>query len=257
MITNYARPTSIPEALQLLEQPDTHPLGGGTWLNQARDGRFAVVDLQDLGLNKIRKNGNHLEIDACVSLQQLLESEDCPESLRQAIRLDAGLNIRNAATVAGKLVSCDGRSAFATVMLALDAKITSTTLTSKLTSSLGDFLPLRPRGLITSISIPLNIRSAFETVGRSPLDKPIVCAALTQWTIGSANRGRTRLALGGTGNSPLLALDGTEPDGIEAAARNAVICSANQGDSDQWASSEYRADVAATLAKRCLETVNK
>ncbi len=245
MITNYARPKSMEEALKLLEKTDAYPMGGGTWLNQSREEHFSVVDLQALGLNQIRNAGNNLEIDACVTLQQLLESDQSPEALKQAIRLDAGLNIRNAATVAGNLVTCDGRSAFATVMLSLDAKITMTLNNAPVTSGLGEFLPMRPRGLITSISIPLNVRCAFETVGRSPLDKPVVCAAVTQWS-----SGRTRLALGGTHKVPMLAMDGTEADGIEAAARSAFHES-----SDEWASSEYRADVAGTLAKRCLEKV--
>jgi CO/xanthine dehydrogenase FAD-binding subunit len=112
--------------------------------------------------------------------------------------------------------------------------------------NIGDFLPLRPRGLITSITIPLNAKLAFDYVSRTPADKPIVCAALAQW-----NSGRTRLALGGYGNSPLLAMDGTEAEGIETAARNACHEAA-----DQWASAEYRMDAAATLAKRCLADIS-
>ena len=111
---------------------------------------------------------------------------------------------------------------------------------------LGDFLPLRPRGLITLITIPLNIKFAFEFVSRTPADKPIICAALTQW-----NSGRTRLALGGYGKSPMLAMDGTEAEGLESAARNAYHEAA-----DEWASAEYRMDVASVLAKRCLESFN-
>ncbi len=40
---------------------------------------------------------------------------------------------------------------------------------------------------------------------------------------------------------------GLEGEGIEAAARNAF-----HELNDEWASAEYRMDVAATLAKRCL-----
>jgi hypothetical protein len=43
-------------------------------------------------------------------------------------------------------------------------------------------------------------------------------------------------------------MDGTQSEGIEAAARNTF-----HEASDEWASAEYRMDVAATLAKRCLE----
>jgi CO/xanthine dehydrogenase FAD-binding subunit len=76
---------------------------------------------------------------------------------------------------------------------------------------------------------------------------PVVCAALAQWS-----SGRTRLALGGYGQSPLLALDGLEADGLAAAAQNAF-----HEATDAWASAAYRMDVAATLAKRCLEKVEK
>jgi CO/xanthine dehydrogenase FAD-binding subunit len=245
MITTYSRPHTLEEALKLLQQPDSFPMGGGTWLNQPRDDKFAVVDLQALGFDKIRKLGNNLEIGACVTLQQLLESVDCPDALKQALRLEAGLNIRNAATVAGVLVTCDGRSAYATVMLALYAKLIVTNEHSSVTIGLGEFLLIRQAGLIKAITIPINVRSAFETVARSPLDRPIVCAAIAQWS-----SGRTRLALGGCHKSPALAMDGTEPDGIEIAARSSF-----QEAGDEWASSEYRSDVAATLAKRCLSSV--
>jgi CO/xanthine dehydrogenase FAD-binding subunit len=111
---------------------------------------------------------------------------------------------------------------------------------------LGDLLPVREdrlRGcLVTGISLPLNARLAYEYVARSPADLPIVCAAVAQWP-----SGRTRLALGGFGPAPLLALDGPESAGIEEAARSA--CSQA---SDEWASAEYRQEMAAALAKRCL-----
>ena len=253
MITEYHRPKSLDEALTLLAQTNTVPLGGGTLLSHPSTSLRAgpstdsveVVDLQALGLNSIKKNGNNLEIGATVTLQQLMENENCPDALKQAIKLEAPLNIRNTATVAGTIVASDGRSTFATALLALDAKLTIVNPKSEIVN-LGDFLPLRPRGLITSITIPLNIKFAFEFVSRTPADKPIVCAALAQW-----NSGRTRLALGGYGKSPLLAMDGTEADGIETAARNAY-----HEAKDDWASAEYRQDVAATLAKRCWQAIS-
>jgi len=220
------------------------PLGGGTLLAHSKANPVEVVDLQSLSLDTVKKQGNQLEIGATVTLQQLLESEDCPEELKSALKLEAPLNLRNAATVAGTLVACDGRSTFATVLLALDAKLdTRYSKDDSRTSNIGEFLPLRPRGLITAITIPLNVKLAFDYVSRTPADKPIVCAALAQW-----NSGRTRLALGGYGKSPLLAMDGTEAEGVEAAARNTF-----HEATDEWASAEYRMDVAATLAKRCSE----
>jgi CO/xanthine dehydrogenase FAD-binding subunit len=247
MITAYHRPKTLDEALTLLTQANMLPLGGGTLLSKPTTDPVEVVDLQSLGLDFIKKSGNNLEVGAAVTLQQLLENEHCPDALKAALKLEAPLNLRNAATVAGALVSCDGRSTFATVMLALDAKIEQTMFASSKTetrlSNIGEFLPLRPGGLITSITIPLNVKLAFDYVSRTPADKPIVCAALAQW-----NSGRTRLALGGYGKSPLLAMDGTESDGIETAARNAF-----HEATDEWASAEYRMSIAATLAKRCMD----
>jgi CO/xanthine dehydrogenase FAD-binding subunit len=247
MIKNYFRPDSLEEAVQLLNVEGTVPLGGGTWLNQAHDEVFSVVDLQSVGLNKIRPNGNNLEVGACITLQDLVESNNCPETLKVAIRQEMGLNIRNAATIAGTLVSCNGRSPIATVMLAMDARISIIINSKPVTIGLGEFLPIRPKGLITSISLPINITSACEGIARSPADKPVVYVALSRWA-----SGRTRLALGGFGNAPILAMDGTEADGIELAARNAF----SEAD-DAWASSQYRLEVAGILAKRCFEKVGK
>jgi len=246
MITAYHRPQTLDEALALLTQPNTRPLGGGTLLSHPTTDSVEAVDLQSLGLDSINKKGNDLEIGATTTLQALLENENCPETLKVAIKLEAPINIRNSATIAGTLVSSDGRSPFTTALLSLDAKLEQAIFdNSKVVhriSNIGEFLPLRSTNLITKIILPLNANFAFEFVSRTPADKPIICAALTQW-----GSNRTRLALGGYGKSPILAMDGTEAEGLEAAARNAYH-EAN----DEWASAEYRMDVAAVLAKRCI-----
>ena len=243
MITVYYRPENISEALDLLKQPDTLPLGGGTLLSTLKNASVKAVDLQALGLNTLTHKGNHLEIGSTVTLQQLIEHPDTPDTLKIAIKLEAPLNIRNAATIAGTLMAADGRSTFAAAILALDAKLTIQP--DDETMEIGNFLPLRPGNttgkLITSISLPINTKFAFETVARTPSDKPIVCAAVAVWP-----SGRTRLALGGYGKSPLLAMDGTENEGLETAARNAYHEAA-----DDWASAEYRMDIATILAQRC------
>jgi CO/xanthine dehydrogenase FAD-binding subunit len=245
MITNYHRPKTIEEALKLLANPDARPLGGGTVLNQPSSESFVAVDLQALGLDKIHKSGEKLEIGATATLQALLETSHCPEALKSALRLEAPLNLRNMGTVAGTIVACDGRSPVVTSLLAMDARIDIRDSKNKSRiSNIGDYLPLHEeRILILSITIPLNATLTFESVARTPSDTPIVCAALAQWP-----SGRTRLALGGWGKAPALAMDGNEFGGIEAAARNAA-----QDSGDDWASAEYRTEMAAVLAKRCVD----
>ncbi len=248
MITAYHRPKSLNEALALLTQPNTVPLGGGTLLSQPTTAPVSVVDLQALGMDTIRVHGGDLQIGATCTLQSLLESEHCPAPLKTALKLEAPINIRNSATTAGTLVASDGRSPFVTMLMAMDAKVEHRSLTkdagqAPVVLGLGEFLLTLPTGLITSVTLPLNVKCAFEYVSKTPSDKPIVCAALAQW-----NSGRTRLSLGGYGKHPLLAMDGTEPDGLDSAARNTY-----HEASDEWASAEYRMDVSATLARRCLE----
>ena len=105
MITAYHRPKTLDEALTLLAHPNRTPLGGGTLLSRATTDSVEAIDLQSLNLNTIEKQGNNLRIGATVTLQELLISELCPDALRTALQLEAPLNLRNAATVAGTLVS--------------------------------------------------------------------------------------------------------------------------------------------------------
>ena len=258
MITEYHRPQTLEEALDLLARPNpvTLPLAGGTSLNGPRPDSIAVVDLQNLPLNTLLQGGNTLEIGATVTLQSLrnygLDSGFAAlGALRNLIDLEASYNLRQVATVAGTLVAADGRSPLTTAFLALDARLTicDSAQPAGEKISLGDLLPRRQerlRGrLIARIAIPLKTKLAFEYVARSPADWPIVCAAAGMWP-----SGRTRVALGGFGASPLLAMDGPEAAGADEAARNAYSLAG-----DQWASAEYRQDVASILTRRCLESL--
>ncbi len=249
MIVEYARPQTLEQALELLKRPGlrTIPIGGGSALERASSEPLAVVDLQALGLDKISPRGNFLDLGATVTLQALFEYAATPPAVRDAIRFEASYNLRQVATVAGTLVAADGRSPFTTALLALDAVLTLSPAGESV--GLGDLLPMRSerlRGrLITRVIIPLNTALSYQFVARTPADRPIVCAALARWP-----SGRTRLALGGYGSAPLLAMDGPEPGGIETAARSAYSSAG-----DEWASALYRQDTAAVLAARCYESL--
>jgi putative selenate reductase FAD-binding subunit len=248
MIIEYNRPKTLEEALQLLArtQPATVPMGGGSALNRYTLEHLAVVDLQELPLNSIQHLGNNFDLGATVTLQALLDTPDLPQALHKAIQQEANYNLRQVATLAGTLAAASGRSPLVTVLLALDATIISLTNQGEGRISLGDFLPVRgeylPGRLITQIRLPSNVRLEFDYVARSPADQPIVCASVAQWP-----STRTRVALGGYGKTPVLALDGPEPGGVEEAARNAY----SQAE-DVWATADYRCEVAGVLARRCL-----
>jgi CO/xanthine dehydrogenase FAD-binding subunit len=261
MIIEYHRPQTLEEALALLgrSDPPTVPLGGGSALNKPSSERVAVVDLQGLALAGARRQGNTLELGATLTLAALAEAStrtaDPGESgalplqpdLRKALLLEASYNLRQVATVAGTLFAADGRSPWTTALLALDAELS---LYRKGSSEpeqlgLGDMLPVRRAlqgSLVTRVAIPINASLAYEYVARTPADWPVVCVAVARWP-----SGRTRVALGGFAEAPLLAMDGPQPEGAQAAAADAYSQAV-----DTWASAKYRREMAALLTERAL-----
>jgi hypothetical protein len=79
------------------------------------------------------------------------------------------------------------------------------------------------------------VRLAYEYVARTPADWPLVCAGVAAWP-----SGRTRVALGGFGEAPWLAMDGPTAHGAEFAAADAYSQAG-----DAWATAEYRREMAA------------
>ncbi len=251
MIVEYHRPTKIEDALKLIARsdPKTVPIAGGSAIDRLSTDSLAVVDLQLLHLDGFRLQGQMCEVGAALTLQNLLvklagEANPNLECLQQAIFLETAYNLRQVGSVAGTLVAADGRSPFTTVMLALDAIVTLEPGSEQV--NLGDLLPLRSeklRGrLITELLFPGNVRLGYEYVARTPADRPIVCVGAAIWP-----SGRTRISLGGFGSTPTLAFDGADSDGVATAASSAYSQAG-----DQWASAEYRSEIAGILADRAV-----
>lgn len=246
MIEAYYRPKDLDEAVDILSRTDGRylPLGGGVTLSRGSDHPISVVDLQSLGLDKIDQRGQFLQIGATVKLQDLAEYNAVQPDLKAALLSESNFNLRQQATVAGALITAGGRSTFATALLAMDAVMTW--LPGDWEQNVGEFLALRipPREakLVTEIQVPLNAALSFEKISRSPDDLPILSVALARWP-----SGRTRIALGGFGPSPILAFDAPEPGGVETAVADAL----SRAD-DAWASAEYRKDVGAKLIQRMM-----
>ncbi len=251
MIVDYYRPKNIQETVNLLDNQelDTILMGGGTAIDRFKTNPMAVIDLQDVGLGKIHQKGNMLEIGATATLQSLYDDLQGMDALQRSILQEATHNLRQVGTVAGTLIASSGRSPFATTMLALDPMVSLQPGNSAVT--LGDLLLMKEvhlkSKLVTKLTIPTNVKLAYEQVGRTPADLPIVCASLAVWP-----GGRTRLVLGGHGTSPALISDGPERGGEADAAKDAFSTA-----DDERASASYRQAVAQILVNRCFTQIEE
>ena len=255
-ISEYHRPVSLDEALTCLGQKDPPcvPLAGGTGINGYGKMNVGVVDLQLLGLNRIDEEGAWIKVGATATLQALLDSTIIPLPLKKVLGLEATYNQRQMATVAGKLVTADGRSPLATALIAMDAELTWEPGEVKI--GLGDWLPVRgpltrvdgkkPGLVITSVKWLARMAFVFHYIARTPADKPIVCVGMAGWA-----SGRRRVAIGGFGLAPLLVMDGPEAAGAEEAVNDAYSQAG-----DEWASAAYRQEMAVVLTRRCLEELD-
>ena len=264
MITGYHRPESITEALTLIARktPTTYPMGGGTKLNRASSEKYEVVDLQALAakqvldFGEIKQVGKNWKIGALVTVQQIINFDGFPDSTKiifeKTVRSELTYNLRQLATVGGTLASVTARSGFCSVLLAMDAILEFTqNPDEKSTVPLGDYFALRhksePHNLILSIEIPASIQITYEAIARTETDFPLVLAAAARWP-----SGRTRLVLGGYGESPVLVFDGPDASGAELAAGEKY----NNAE-DEWASAEYRRAMVEILVGRVLKRLEE
>jgi CO/xanthine dehydrogenase FAD-binding subunit len=244
MIKNYIRAESLEEALKTLQKDSFfRPLAGGSLLSQSKD-EFSVVDLQNCGLNFISESSENTRIGSMTTLETIRNYFAKFAGLSDALTIEAARNIREQATIGGTIFSTTGRSPFLTSLLGLDAELVLEPGSTRV--RLGNWLAQKRSKsfgtLLTEIVLDKKVLSKFDSIGRSPLDTPIVCTQLTLWP-----SNRMRLAVGGFGKTPTLILDGNVRDHLEIAVESALDES-----QDEWASAEYRIDAAKTLAKRSL-----
>jgi carbon-monoxide dehydrogenase medium subunit len=284
-LKEYHRPKDLTEAVALLQrkQPRTVVLNGGTWLvGEAPRDVEAVVDIADLGLNRILVEGNLVRIGAAVTHQQLVESEQLRTSALRVISETAqamsGLNIRNRATIGGAIVTADAASPLVTALLACDAEVVIAGAKDKTKQAddprdfwkvlpLAGFLAYRRQildegTLITEVRMPLpspDTRSHYARVARTPRDYPIVCA-VAAFAMKDGIAGHVRIAIGGVAATPtrLSRLEfGLEKKRLadwldgEMEAQMALL----DPPGDWLGSAEYRKEMARVLVRRAILAV--
>lgn len=256
LIIEYQKPETLEEALIFLgrKAPITLALAGGTVLTTPNDYRFAVVDLQKLSLNDFAFHGRNLRVGAMVTLQRFLGLEGYQPALAKAVEHEATRNLRNMGTLGGTLISSDGRSPLAAILMAADAQLHLLPKNEEV--DLGDLLHTRnyeygvaatPGRLITEVVFNTEVALSYEYVARSIADRAIVTVSAARWS-----SGRLRLVVGGWGRIPRLAFDAPSDEGWETAVHAAA-----EDSGDEWATAEYRQDVAVVLAERAVAGVSE
>lgn len=245
-IMQYLRPDSLSEALLLKEQYGDRAklLFGGDFKPSLEEKLEVLIDLQNAGLDEVEWNESGLKIGGLASLKSLEESLQLAD-FSEALSIEFGLNVRNSLSLSNFLAWANGRSPVLCCLLALNTQVISLKRPEEVL--LATCLQEKSQDdHVVGIRIPDPHTLAFESVGRTPKDLPIVCVAASK-----SSDSVITVASGGTVESnPGFNLHNFDDDGL------VEIKSALADAEDEWASAEYRQDVGAVLLSRTLQKLH-
>ncbi|CAI9417706.1 FAD binding domain-containing protein [Nocardioides sp. T2.26MG-1] len=239
MVSAYARPSTMDEALELLSWSGAVALAGGTRLGGDSSAReVEVVDLQALRLDGIRADGEHLlRVGAMTRLQQLVDSDRVPALVREAARRERPSTLRAQGTLGGCVATGDGESELLAALLVHEALVHVETSRGADSVPLESFLaglPLGAGSVVTAVTLCTDGAAAACHTARTPADRAIVAAFARQTEDGR------RVALTGVARTPILVRLGDALDPV----------------GDFRGSSEYRRALADVLTQRVVEAIS-
>jgi len=237
----YFRPRSSEEALALKQHfgDKAQFLLGGDFKPTLKEDLEALIDLQDTTFNDLKSTDTAVRIGGVTSLRFLDEALELPE-FSKALSTEYGLNVRNTLSISNFLKQANGRSPVLVCLLAMNPTLSTFASIDKL--PLHTYLKQHdPDDQVAELFITKPIDLAFESVGRSPKDLPIVCVAA------KTTEGTLDLAFGGSEKFRIISLESNQTDALELASQ------IYSGATDQWASEEYRIAVGKVLLRRVLQ----
>jgi aerobic carbon-monoxide dehydrogenase medium subunit len=254
----YARPTSVEGALQLLASDEgARALAGGQTIVNVMKARAAAPDLLvDLArLDELRTIGRGadggLELGAMVTYSQLLADSEVASArpvLREVCWQIADVQVRNRGTVGGNICSSDPTNHLPPLLAALGATMTILSAGGERTVSAGEFFigvyltAVGPGELLTRITLPAGGRDGFAAVTIGADGTCIVNAA--------ANLdGEPTVVIGCVSAAPVVVRPGSTED---STVREAVRAAVTHPPADVHASAEYRRHLAGVVAVRAI-----
>jgi carbon-monoxide dehydrogenase medium subunit len=275
---SYHRATSVQDAIaRLAQEPDAKLLAGGHSLLPTMKLRLASPStLVDLGgvqeLRGIRRDGDTIAIGALTTHREIEFSKElkaaCP-ILPEAAALIGDPLVRNRGTIGGSVAHADPAADFPAVLLALGATLQVEGPKGRRSIAADDFFlglfttALQGDELLTGIHVPAakaagaGTGMAYEKFPHPASRYAIVGAAVVVGVAGGVCR-TARVALTGAGSHALRlsslesTLVGKPLDEPTIAAACEKVIAPDDLLSDQFASSEYRAHLAAVLSRRAL-----
>lgn len=189
MITEFVRPSSVEEAVELGKKGYVY-LAGGTQVNNAPFKKWGspvekVAALDALDLRGVSYSGGQVTIGAGVTLQELVESSSVPEPLREAAGFIPTRSVRNIATLGGNVGANRPDSYVIPALIALGA----VAVTPGGEISVETYVTEERDDLILSFKLP-PIQGACRVAkeSRSHLALPVVSAAVRLGTTGDGIR---------------------------------------------------------------------
>jgi CO/xanthine dehydrogenase FAD-binding subunit len=254
----YARPSSVAEAIKLLEEDDGARVlaGGQTLINvmKARAGSpDALIDLNGLAELKGIELGSDgtLEIGSMTTYSEIMASSEARARpiLGEVCAQIADVQVRNRGTIGGNICTNDPTNHLPPLLAALGARMTIAGSGGERTVDaseffLGVYLTAVGQGeVLTKITIPAGRRDGFAAVTLGVEGTCIASAA-------ASLNGSLTVALGCVDAVPVvLQPSSTDADTVRAAVRDAGF----EPPSDVHASSAYRAHLAEVLAVRAVD----
>lgn len=273
-MAEYVRPTSVGEAVAALQAGSWTVLAGGTDLYPAHVERPLKGDLLDIsaieGLRGIAEGETGWTIGALTTWSDVIGAGLPPlfDGLKAAAREVGGVQIQNAATVAGNLCNASPAADGVPPLMSLDAQVVLTGPGGERRLALSDFIAgnrrtARQAGeLMTAIHVPRpargDTRGAFAKLGaRRYLVISIAMVAATL-AVEDETVAEARVAVGACSPAArrLAALEsdlvGRAADGDLGLAATAGHMAELSPIDDVRASADYRRHAALVLVRRVL-----
>ncbi|MCQ2555044.1 MAG: FAD binding domain-containing protein [Clostridia bacterium] len=257
MITfqKYVKAADLEEAYSLNQTRKNRIVGGMLWLRLGNSSYNTVIDISDLGLDRIEEDEEQFRIGAMVTLRELETHKGLNDytgsAICHAVKDIIGVQFRNMATLGGSIWGRFGYSDVLTVFMSLDTYVE---LYKGGIVSLAKFVKMkRDNDILTHIIVKKKpLKCVYDAVRIQRTDFPVLTCAVSEMdgevrTVIGARPAKARLYTDEKG----LLKEGLTEESIRAYAKE--LSSKVPTGSNTRGSAAYRSRLVIVLAERNLK----